>query len=124
MDARSRQRGDFGTEPDAHRFDRRDRHQRLGQASVELAIPVDVAPETGGDAPGDHFEASTDGVTGLPRPIDLADHPPLDIRDRTAERRVGRQIQNVLEADADRVVNGNRPDTGHVTHDLGFHAVQ
>ena len=56
VDPRSRARRRFGTETDADGLDRGDRHQRLGQAAVQLPVPLHVAAEADGHAGGDHFE--------------------------------------------------------------------
>ena len=72
------------------RLDRGDRHQRLRQPAIELAVPLRVAAEARRHAGGDHFEGAAAGVARLTRGVDLGDHPRFDLRDprsATARRR-------------------------------------
>ena len=45
------------------------------EASVELAVVVDVRTETWRAAVGDHLELAADRVSRLADPVDLRDHP-------------------------------------------------
>ena len=59
---------------DRHRLDRRNRHQRLGEPAIELAIPLHVAAEADRHVAGDHFKRSAEGVAGFLGRIDRRHH--------------------------------------------------
>jgi hypothetical protein len=69
-------------------LDRGNRHERLGQPSIELAIPLDVAAEADRDARGDDLERAAERVAGLAGAIDLRDHRLLELRIHAPERRI------------------------------------
>ena len=56
-----------GPAADADGLDGRNRHQRLGEPAVELAVPLHVAAEPGRHAAGDDLEAAAHRVARLAR---------------------------------------------------------
>ena len=52
----------------------------MREPAVELAIPLDVAAETGRNAAGDDFERAAHRVAGVACAIDFRDHLLLEIR--------------------------------------------
>ena len=65
VDPRARARRGLRAEADADRLDRGNRHQRLRQPAVELAIPLHVAAEADRHAGGDHLEGAAERVAGF-----------------------------------------------------------
>ncbi len=61
--------------PDRHSLHRVDRHQGLGQASVQATVPVSVGPEAGRSASDHDLHLASDAVAVLLGPVDLGDHP-------------------------------------------------
>jgi hypothetical protein len=83
---RARNGRDERAAADADRLDRRDRHERLGQTAIQLAIPVDIAAEARRHAMHEDFEAAAHRIAGLAGAIDLRDHRLLDLRVDTPQR--------------------------------------
>ena len=75
MDPRAGQRRDVRAASDADGLDGLDRHQRLREPAVQLAIPLDVAAEARRHAARDDLEAAAHRVAGFARRVDLGDHP-------------------------------------------------
>jgi hypothetical protein len=90
---------------------------RLGEPSIELPVPLDVAAETDGQPSHDHLEASADSVAGLLGRIDDRLHPLLDVLADAVQFRVGRNSQHILEGDRQRIADGRRPDGRDVADD-------
>ena len=63
------------TVTDRYRLDRLDRHDCLGEPSVELAIPLNVAAEAGHHAVCDDFKDAANGVVAVFRQIDRGPKP-------------------------------------------------
>ena len=75
----------FGSDADADRLDGVDAHDRLAEASVELAIPLHVRAEARRHAGRDDLERAAERVAGFARRVDRGHHPLLDV----ARRRSG-----------------------------------
>ena len=97
MDARAGPRRRFGTDADANRLDRRNRHQRLREPAVELAVPLDVAAEADGHAGGDDLEAAAHRVSRRFRRVNRLDHPLRRLFIHAAKRRVVWQRRGLRE---------------------------
>src|SRR5204863_9240485 len=105
-------------ESDADGLDRGNRHQRLCQAAVELAIPVDVAAEARGNAVRDDLEAAAHRVAGVAGAIDLRDHLLLDPAIDAVERGIRRDGPDVGERARKRTRDDRGTDAGHVAGDV------
>ncbi len=81
---------------DGDGFDRRNRHQRLRQPAVELAIPLGVAPEPDRHVARDHFEGPAQRVAGRAGGVDGRHHLLLERRLGTLQRRVDRNRPHLL----------------------------
>ena len=66
--------GDVEPVADLDTLDRLDRHERLGDHAVELAIPVDVATEADRHVERQHLDDTAEAVALLRRRLDLGDH--------------------------------------------------
>ncbi|MGC4083840.1 MAG: hypothetical protein QM736_17440 [Vicinamibacterales bacterium] len=71
--------GDLRADADADPLDRLDRHERLRETPIELAVPLHVAAETDGQTAHDHLEAATDRVARFLRGVDDLLHLRFDI---------------------------------------------
>ena len=65
---------------------RLDRHQRRGEAGVELAVPMHVGTEPGRHAVGEHLEDAARAVLRLAQPVDLGHHRRATPRRRRTAR--------------------------------------
>ena len=120
MQPRAGQRRGGGTASDADGLDSRNRHDGLGEASIELAIPLDVAAEAGRHVVRDHLEAAAHRVAGVARPIDFRDHPLLDGRVDAAERRIGSHADDVLERHREMIGERHGSDREHMAGEIGL----
>src|SRR4029079_19560011 len=98
-DAGAGQRGDARPDADPDALDRRNRHQRLREAAVELPIPLDVTAEAHRDARGDDLEGAAERIAGLAGAIDLRDHLALELDVDAAQRGIVRQPAGASEID-------------------------
>ena len=84
----TRSNGRFGSDADPDGLDGVNAHQRLAEASVELAIPLHVRPEADRHPGGDDLEGATQRVARIARRVDGGHHPLLDVGVGASERRV------------------------------------
>ena len=68
--------GAFEAGPELDSLDRVDGEDRLGQAPVQLAVPVHVAAKSERHAAGDDAEGAAECVAGLSHLVDVRDHAP------------------------------------------------
>src|SRR5690606_3952781 len=79
---------DFESGPDLDAFDRLDRHERLGQATVQATVPRDVASEADRYAASDDLDNPAQSVAIAPGRVDRLDHALLRLPVQGADRRI------------------------------------
>ena len=72
-------------QPDLNPLHRGDRHQRLGEAAVELRVPRDVRAESHREAEAHDLDDATERVTGGLSDVDAADHLGLGLGIQAAD---------------------------------------
>ena len=74
VEGRARPLASLEARAQRHRLHRGDRHQGLGQAAVEPAVPLAERPEAGRKAADHHLEHAAHRVAGALGLVDLGDH--------------------------------------------------
>ena len=100
------------------------REQRHPDPPVEPLLPAHVRAEPGNEPEGAQLEDPTDRLVALAQHVDLADHLLRGGRVEAAHGRgvdVGERVQPEVDVVLGRL---DRPDLGHVRHDLDAEGVQ
>ncbi len=103
------------TQSNLDAFHRLNAHQRLGQAAVQLAVPLRMRTQSRGQTQRHHFEDATQRVALLLTLLDQSDHPGFGVAIGGAHGRLFRAGVNLVEgkpADIRRDV-AERADVPH-----------
>src|SRR5262245_9840642 len=117
MHFRAGKRTGFSSGADRYCFHGRDRHNGLGQTTVQLQVPGGVRPESRGYVARRYFEDSTQRVAFRLSLVDQLDHLLLRGRVGAAERRIIWYGSNLIEGQLERTVR-NASQLDHVTTNL------
>jgi hypothetical protein len=107
--------------PDLDALDGLDAHERLGQAPVELAVPLHVAAEARHHAGGDHLEDPAQGVARVRRLVDRLLHARLGRRVGAGEVARARPRLQVGRREARQVGRLGGADGHHVREHVDAH---